>query len=149
MHVLYPFRHGGESVVDAGQVAARVCSERRPVGHLPFEGQNELSSEVLNRQRHGKAPVAANLQRIDSLDLLAGFQNCGSRVVLVGEHIAPHQHTGKSVFGVRMLRQRFHIGFQTGNRAFAAFDLFRKIFEKIILQPVLLALVTCFEQAQL
>ncbi len=86
--ILQTFGHIGKRVVDTDQIAARVLAQRDTVGHLPFESENKILSETLHGQRHGKAPVTADLHRFQTLDLFAGFQNSGTGVVLIGKGIA-------------------------------------------------------------
>ena len=98
-------------------------------------------AEVLHRQGHIKAPVGADGKRLGPLDFLAGRQNCSARVVLLGEGVAPHHHSGKTVLGVGVGRQRRHVRRKASDIALVLFDLFRKVFQQVVLQPVLLALV--------
>jgi len=42
----------------------RVFAESYTMGHLPFEGQNVITPEVLQGQRHLETTIAANLNRV-------------------------------------------------------------------------------------
>ncbi len=149
MDILQPLRHVGKGVVDTDEIAPSVFAERDAVGHLPFEGKNKILSETLHGQRNGKAPVTADFHWFQSFDFFTGFENGGTGVVLVGQGIAPYHHSGKAVLGIRVRFQRRHIRFQTLDETFVALNFLREIFEQIVFQPELLALMVGFHEFQL
>ena len=116
------------------------------MGHLAFQQEHILLPESVKRHRHGKAPVTAHRHRVGPFDLLAGVQQRGPGVFLVGEGVATDFHTREAVLRVGVFRQRFHIGFQSGDKSFVFLDLLREGFEQLILQAVLLALVVGLHQ---
>ena len=118
------------------------------MGHLAFQQEHILLPESVKRHRHSKAPVTAHRHRIGPLDLLAGVQQRRTGILLVGEGVATDFHASKAVLRVGVFRQRFHIGFQPGDKALIFFDLLREGFQQLVLQPVLLALVVGLQQLQ-
>ena len=82
LHRLEPFRHLGEGVVYADKVTPRVLAQLYPVAHLPLEVQVEILAEVLHRQGHGKAPVAADRNGLQALCVLERLQQRRARVSL-------------------------------------------------------------------
>ena len=67
---------------------------------------------------------------------------------LIGQQITPDFHTSKTVLRVRVRCQNLQIGFKAIDKAFALFNLLREVFEQMVLQTILLALVVGFHQLQ-
>ena len=126
-YALQPLGHLGKRIVNAGQVAARVCAQGGAVGHLAFQLERIFLLESVKSCEHSKAPVAADLHRLGAFDLLAGVQKGGSGVLLVGERIAADFHAGESVCRVGVCRQNYHIRFQSLNKAFVLLNLLREV----------------------
>ena len=72
------------------------------MGHFSLECQHILFAEILQCQRHLKAAIAADGHRFQSLDLLHGVNQSRASVFLIGQHIAPHNHTGKTIMRMRI-----------------------------------------------
>ena len=118
-------------------------------GHLPSECQRVFLLERIKGNGHGKTAIAADLHRVFTLYLLAGIQQGGTGVFLVGELIATDFHADEALHGERMRREGLHICFQSTDKALAFFNLLREVFQQIVLQPELLALVVCFHNFEL
>ena len=92
--------------------------------------------------------MKADLHRIGGFDLLAGIQKGCAGVLLIGQQIAADFHTSKTVLRVRVRCQNLQIGFKALDKAFVLFNLLREVFEQLVLQTILLALVVGFHQLQ-
>ena len=112
--------------------------------HLSFEGEHIILTEVLDGQRHDKAAIASDRNRLQALGVLKRFQNGSSGIVLIRQPVALDLHTGETVFRVWVLRERLHVRFKPGDKAIVLLDLFREIAKHIVLQLVLLAVVAGF-----
>ena len=96
------------------------------MGHLSFEGQNVITPEVLQSERHRKASVSANLHRVKSLNIFESIDEGGTGVFLIGQHVATNGHSCEAISGVRMLGKSFHIGIEAFNEFLVLFNLFGK-----------------------
>lgn len=141
--------HLRQCVVDTGEISARVCTQGRPMGHLPFQQERIFLFPRLKFHRHSESPVTADLHRIGGFDLLAGIQQGCTGVFFVGQHIAPDLHAGKAICRVWVGSQCFQIGFKSLDIPLVGFDFLGEVFEQLVLQTVLLALVVGFHQLQL
>ena len=129
LHRLQPLGHLAERIVNTGEISTGVRAKRRPVGHLAFQQEHILLPESVKRHRHGEAPVTAHRHRVGPFDLLAGVQQRGPSVFLVGEGVATDFHPGKAVLRVGMGGQGRHIGFQSGDKPLVFLDLLREGFQ--------------------
>ena len=148
------------------------------MGHLAFQGHRGPFKKSGRGNGHCKTAVTANLLRLPRFQLLAGRKQGFPGLRLVGEGHAADLHPGKALFDfhsrgglqcigggllsisglgrrifhgddrVRVCRQCFHVGLETCNKLLVLLDLLREVFQKIVLHPVLLALVVGFQQAQ-
>ena len=118
------------------------------MGHLSFQQERILLFPCGKFHGYGIAPVAADLHRIGGFDLLAGIQKCCAGILLIGQQIAADFHTSKTVLRVRVRCQNLQIGFKALDKAFVLFNLLREVFEQLVLQTILLALVVGFHQLQ-
>ena len=138
----------GQRVVHADKVALGVLAQLDAVLHLAFHRQDVILPEVLHREGHGKAAIAADLNRVGADNLLAGGKERRARVVLIGEHVAADGQTGKPIFRVRVIRGGLDVGLKPGDKALYLLDFLREVFQQVVLQTELLALVVCFQQLQ-
>ena len=118
------------------------------MGHLSFQQERILLFPSGKFHGYGISPVAADLHRIGGFDLLAGIQKGCAGVLLIGQQIATDFHTSKTVLRVRVRCQNLQIGFKALDKAFVLFNLLREVFEQLVLQTILLALVVGFHQLQ-
>ena len=118
------------------------------MGHLSFQQERILLFPSGKFHGYGIAPVAADLHRIGGFDLLAGIQKGCTGVLLIGQQIATDFHTSKTVLRVRVRCQNLQIGFKSLDKTFVLFNLLREVFEQLVLQTILLALVVGFHQLQ-
>ena len=140
--------HLSKGIVDTSKISARVCTKGCPVGHLSFQQERILLFPSGKFHGYGIAPVAANLHRIGGFDLLAGIQKGCTGVLLIGQQIATDFHTSKTVLRVRVSCQNLQIRFKAHDKTFVLFNLLREVFEQLVLQTILLALVVGFHQLQ-
>ena len=138
--------HLGESIVDTGKISARVCTKGCPVGHLSFQQERILLFPSGKFHGYGISPVAADLHRIGGFDLLAGIQKGCTGVLLIGQQVSTNLHTGKAVLRVRVSCQNLQVRFKALDKALVLFNLLREVFEQLVLQTILLALVVGFHQ---
>ena len=136
-------RHFIQRVLDADKVASGIRTEFNAMGHLAFQRQRVRFPHGIKSNGHGKAAIAADLYRVFALDLLAGIQQRGTGVFLIGEPVAANLHADKALCRERMRREGLHIRLQPTNKALVFFYLFRKVFQQTILQAELLAVVVC------
>ena len=145
---LQTLRHLGEGIVDTGKISARVCTKGCPVGHLAFQQERIFLFPSGKFHGHGIAPVAADLHRIGGFDLLAGIQKGSTGVLLIGQQVSTDLHTGKAVLRVWVSCQNLQVRFKALDKALVLFNLLREVFEQLVLQTILLALVVGFHQLQ-
>ncbi|MPM33409.1 hypothetical protein SDC9_79984 [bioreactor metagenome] len=148
LHAFQTLRHLREGIVNTSQVAASIPAKLYPVGHFPFKGQIVDFFKGIKGYLHGKAAIAADRHRVAPLDLLAGIQQRGTGVFLVGQVIAANLHAGEPIQRMGVCRQRHHIRLKAPNKALALLDLLREVFKQVILQTELLALVVCLHQPE-
>ena len=141
--------HLGQCVVDTGKISARVCTKSCPVGHLSFQQERIFLFPSGKFHGHGIAPVATDLHRIGGFDLLAGIQKGSTGVLLIGQQVSTDLHTGKAICRVWVGSQCFQIGFKSLDIPLVGFDFLGEVFEQLVLQTVLLALMVGFHQLQL
>ena len=146
--ILQSVRHGVQSVVNTSEVSACILAQRHAMGHLPFERQNIIPAEILQRKGHLKSTVGADGHRLHTPHILERFQQRRTGVVLIRKIVVLDRHTGKAVLRMRMRGQRFHICLKAGNEALGLFNFLREFLQKAVLQLVLLALVVGFHQLQ-
>ena len=120
--------HLRQGVVDTGKISARVCTQGRPMGHLPFQQECIFLFPRLKFHRHSESTVTADLHRIGGFDLLTGIQQGCTGIFFVGQHIAPDLHTGKAICRVWVRGQCFQIGFKSLNIPLVGFDFLREVF---------------------
>ena len=147
-HGFQTLRHLSQCIVDTGEVSARVCAEACPVGHLAFQQERIFLFPSGKLHGHSKAPIAADLHRFGAFDLLTGVQQGCTGVFFVSQHIAPDLHSSKAILRVRMGGQGLQIRFKAFNKPLVSFDFLGEVFEQLILQAVLLALMVSFHQLQ-
>jgi len=119
------------------------------VGHLSFQQERIFLFPSGKFHGHGIAPVATDLHRIGGFDLLAGIQKGSTGVLLIGQQVSTDLHTGKAICRVWVGSQCFQIGFKSLDIPLVGFDFLGEVFEQLVLQTVLLALVVGFHQLQL
>ena len=119
------------------------------MGHLAFQRQRVRFPHGIKSNGHGKAAIAADLYRVFALDLLAGIQQRGTGVFLIGEPVAANLHADKALCRERMRREGLHIRLQPTNKALVFLYLFREVFQQTVLQAELLAVVVCFHNFEL
>jgi hypothetical protein len=140
--------HLRQCVVDTGKISARVCTQGRPMGHLSFQQERIFLFPRFKFHQHSESTVTANLHRIGGFDLLAGIQKGCTGVLLIGQQVSTNLHTSKTVLRVRVSCQNLQIGFKALDKTFVLFNLLREVFEQLVLQTILLALVVGFHQLQ-
>ena len=118
------------------------------MGHLAFQQERIFLFPSGKFHRHGIAPIAADLHRIGGFDLLAGIQKGCTGVLLISQQISTDLHTGKAVLRVRVSCQNLQVRFKALDKALVLFNLLREVFEQLVLQTILLALVVGFHQLQ-
>ena len=114
------------------------------MGHLAFQHKLVLILKSIKGNRNGKATVMPDLNGLPAFDFLAGIQQRSPSVLLVGQYIAAYLNPDKAFLGERVFRECLHIRFQPLCKASVLLNLLREVFQQIILQPELLALVVCF-----
>lgn len=97
--------------------------------------------EAIGLGSQGKAPVAADGHWLSVCDILYGVHQGGPGLCPVGILHTLDLYPGISFFGAWVLAQYLDVSFQTSDKALCSPDLFREMFEQIILKPVLLTLV--------
>ena len=118
------------------------------MGHLSFQQERIFLFPSGKFHGHGIAPVAADLHRIGGFDLLAGIQKGCTGVLLIGQQVSTDLHTGKAVLRVWVSCQNLQVRFKALDKALVLFNLLREVFEQLVLQTILLALVVGFHQLQ-
>jgi len=118
------------------------------VGHLAFQQERIFLFPGGKFHGHGIAPVASDLHRIGGFDLLTGIQKGCTGVLLIGQQVSTNLHTGKAVLRVRVSCQNLQVRFKALDKAFVFFNLLREVFEQLVLQTILFALVVGFHQLQ-
>ena len=113
------------------------------MGHPAFQRQRVRFPHGIKSNGHGKAAIAPDLYRVFALNLLAGVQQRGTGVFLIGEPVAANLHADKALCRERMRCEGLHIRLQPTNKALVFFYLFRKVFQQTVLQSELLAVVVC------
>lgn len=108
LHIPQTLRHFLQRIFDTDKVAPCICAEFDTMGHLSSEGQRVFLLEGIKRNGHGKTAITADLYRVFSLDFLAGVQQSGTGVFLVGELIATDFHADKALHRERMRREGLH-----------------------------------------
>ena len=178
LHSLQTLRHFFQCIVHTGDIAVYIIAQFHKMGHLAFQGHRGPFKKSGRGNGHCKTAVTANLLRLPRFQLLAGRKQGFPGLRPVSEGHAADLHPGKALFDfhsrgglqrigggllsisglgrrifhgddrVRVCRQCFHIGFETGDKLLVLLDLLREVFQKIVLQPVLLALMVGFQQTQ-
>ena len=67
----------------------------------------------------------------------------------VGQSVSPDLHPDEALLGQRVGLQRFHVHLKAPDIPLVLLDLLREVFEKLILHPVLFALVVRFHDLEL
>ena len=102
--------HLRQHIVNADEIAQRVPAQLDPVGHLAPQRQDVVPPEVLHRQEHSEAPVAADLLGFGADNALVRLDQRRACLVLLCEGLALHHHPGKAPFhlhgGGLILRDR-------------------------------------------
>ena len=142
-------RHFIQRVLNADKVASGIRTEFNAMCHLAFQRQRVRFPHGIKSNGHGKAAIAADLYRVFALDLLAGIQQRGTGVFLIGEPVAANLHADKALCRERMRREGLHIRLQPTNKALVFLYLFREVFQQTVLQAELLAVVVCFHNFEL
>ena len=119
------------------------------MGHLAFQQERIFLFPGRKLYGHSEAPVAADLHRLGAFDLLTGVQQGCTGVFFVGQYIAPDLHPGKAILRVRMGGQGLQVCLKPLDKALVLFDFLREVFQQLVLQTILLALVVGFHQLQL
>ena len=79
--------HAVQGIVNTGQIASWVFAQGDTMGHLSLEGEHIITPEVLQSERHGKSPVSANRNRLQSLHFLKGINQGSTYDDLRVEHM--------------------------------------------------------------
>ena len=95
--ILQSVRHGVQNVIDTSEVAACILAQRHAMGHLPFERQNIVLAEILQRERHLESAVSADGHWLHTPHILERFEQRRTGVVLIRKIIVFDRHTGKPV----------------------------------------------------
>ena len=119
------------------------------MGHLPFERQNIVLAEILQREGHLESAVSADGHRLHTPHILERFEQRRTGVVLIRKIIVFDRHTGKPVLRMWMRRQRSHICLKAGNEPLGLFNFLREALQNAVLQLVLLALMVGTHQLQI
>ena len=117
--------------------------------HAALQDDFEIFPEAVIGEFHGKAPVTADRNGcITAFVFFAGGKDRLACCFFVCKFPSLHLHSDKILFWQRMCFHGFQILLEPCDIPLVPFDLCREIFQQLILQPVLLALVVCFQHFQ-
>ena len=145
LYFLHPVRHCGKAVIQAGDISPGIRPQGSPVTHAALQDDFEILPEAVIGEFHGKAPVTADRNGcITAFVFFAGGKDRLARCFFVCKLPAFHLHPDKILFWQWMCFHGFQIPLEPCYIPLVPFNLCREIFQQLILQPVLLALVVCF-----
>ena len=141
----HTFRDLLQHIFDTDKIAARIVAEVYAVRHLATEPECVLP-EGGDLCRHGKASVMTDLHRIGAFHVGHRVDERGTGVFFIRKHIAANLHPNKALIGERMLRKGFQVSFKAADIPLVFLDLLRIVFQNLIFQPELFALMIGFQE---
>ena len=114
----------------------------------PFQGHLESVLDEAVGQLHFKATVTADVNDFHGFTGFAGCQNGSTGKLLVIKRAAAYLDAHKALFGQRVSLDGLNISLQALDHALALLDLGWEFLQDLIFQPILLALVVCFQYLQ-
>ena len=141
-------RNASKGVIQSGEISPGIGSEGYTVAHRAFQNDVELVSETVERQLHLEPTVGAKRDRVGAFHFLAGGKDDFTGIGFFCVVLAQDFHATEPFVDLR-------IGFDGLNVRFIAVDisglllnLSREVFQELILQSILLALVVSFQHFQ-
>ena len=118
------------------------------MGHFTFQRKPVFLAEAVKGKLHRKATIAAYLLRRITLILLTGCNEGFTSKLLVIKMCPADLHTDKGIFLNRVSFYRFDVSLKSTNEAVLLLNLRWEIFEQLIFQPEVLALIISAENFQ-
>ena len=109
---LHPLGHLRQCIIQPNQITLGVAAQLCLIAELSLHGQNKLLSEILQGDRHGKAPIGADFHRVQTGGLFGGFHQGCTSIFPLQKVICENRHSGETAVGVGVCREGLHIRFQ-------------------------------------
>ena len=108
----------------------------------------EFVDEGIKLYAHGQPAIGAKLDRRALGSILAGREDGLARFFLVRDQLVAHSHAHEILLRERMRLNGGNVLLETGDKLRIPLNLLGEVFEQLIFQPELLALVVCLHQLQ-
>ncbi len=135
-------------VIKTCDVASRIVADLHRMRNSAVQCKHEFVDEGIKLYAHGQSAIGAKLDRCALGGILAGCEDGFARFFLVHDQLVAHSHAHEILLRERMRLNGGNVLLESSDELRIPLNLLRKVFEQLIFQPELLALVVGLHQPQ-